>query len=90
MDNRKKLLIVMMTVALVIWALFFTTQTHANETFEYTDEIHVRLCYETQRTMAELTKLGYNVGDFEQRVISSMKQGYRGCPMGNPGHPHYT
>ena len=89
MDNRR-LLMVMMTIALVIWALFFMTQTQAEETFEYTDEIHVRLCYETQRTMAELTRLGYNVGDFEQRVISSMKEGYRGCPMGNPGHPHYT
>lgn len=89
MDNRKTLMI-MMTIALVIWAVFFITELQAEETFEYTDEIHLKLCYENQRIMAELTSLGYNVGDFEQRVIDSMKQGYRGCPIGNSGHPHYT
>ena len=66
MDNRKTLMI-MMTIALVIWAVFFITELQAEETFEYTDEIHLKLCYENQRIMSELTSLGYNVGDFEQR-----------------------
>tara|TARA_B110001454_G_scaffold51018_1_gene50010 strand:- start:1154 stop:1423 length:270 start_codon:yes stop_codon:yes gene_type:complete len=89
MDNKQAIM-VLMTIALIIWAVFFITELRAEETFEYTDEIHVRLCYETQRTMNELNALGWNVGDFEQRVIDSMKQGYRGCPLGLPGHPHYT